>query len=107
MSGIWDRLIPGGELADRIPAHTLQAAIYLVGRGIITGTQARAIVNGRITTPLSATAETDLANIVTQAGTGTATAKLDYMLRLHCISHMVEIGALTVEATFRSELGIA
>lgn len=104
MAGIWDRVIPGG---DHLPAHLLKAALYCRVRGVFTTPQILAALNSKLVTPLSAAAESDLTNIVTQASAGSATVKLDYLERWDALNIAVEAGLLTNEATYRSELGIA
>lgn len=105
MAGIWDRIIPSSN--DRLAVHLVKAAIYLRGRNVFTSNQILNGLNSQLTTPLDANAQTDLTNIITQATTGSATAKLDYLERLDAMNVAVEDGLLTNEATWRSELGIA
>ena len=106
MSGIWERIKPGGENADRLNAHFLKAAIYCAVRGVFTNAQILAALNSQLTAPLDSAAETDLAAVVTNAGTGSAIAKIDYLERWDALNIAVENGLLTNEATYRSELGI-
>lgn len=109
MAGIWNRVADRGENDAPLGSLQLWSVVYLVGRGVFTGTQAKDHIN--VTLPankqLTAPEATDLNNILTQAQSGVATAKLDYMLRLQALLILVESGLLTNEATFRSELGIA
>jgi len=108
MAGIWDRIIPGGESADRLNSHLLKAALYCRVRNTFTTQQILNALNSRLIVPLSAAAETDLSNVVTQASAGlTATAKLDYLERWDALNIAAECGLLTNETTYRSELGIA
>lgn len=104
MAGIWNRIIPG---EDRLNAHLLKAALYLRVRGIFTSQQILDKLNSTLQTPLSAAAQTDLNNVIAAAGTGSATAKLDYLERWDAVNIAAESGLLTNEATYRSELGIA
>lgn len=103
MAGLWDRIVPGD---DRLGVHLLKAAMYLRVRNVFTTPQILASLNSKLQTPLSAAAQTDLNNIVTQASAGSATAKLDYLERFDALNVAVEEGLLTNEATWRSELGI-
>lgn len=103
MAGLWDRLIPGN---DRVNVHLLKAAIDLRVRGTFNAAQILSVLNAQLTTPLSAAAQTDLTNIITQASAGTATAKLDYLNKLDALAIAVECGAFTNEATWRSQMGI-
>ncbi len=104
MSGIWGRVIPG---SDRVGVHLLKAAVYCRVRNVFTAQQVLNAINSKITTPLSAAAETDLTNIVTQASAGSATVKLDYLERWDAVNIAAEAGLLANEATYRSEFGIA
>lgn len=106
MAGIWNRVRDRGEGSDPLPSLTVVAAVYLVGRNVFTATQARDALNSTLQSPLTTEELTDLNQILTQAGLGSATAKLDYLLRLQSLCIAVEGGALTNEATFRSELGL-
>lgn len=104
MAGLWDRIVP--NVGDRLNYHLLKAALYCRVRGVFTTPQILAALNSQLETPLSSAAETDLANVVTQASTGSATVKLDYLERWDALNVAVENGLLTNEATWRSELGI-
>lgn len=104
MAGIWERIKPSN---DRMSSHLLKAAIYLRVRGIFTNQQIINALNSTVTTPLDAAAETDLTTIIANAGTGTATAKLDYLERWDAVNIAAESGLLTNEATYRSELGLS
>lgn len=108
MAGIWNRVYDRGELDAPLPSLTVWSAVYLVGRGVFTGAQARDHLNAFLPSNKQLTTQeiTDFNNILTAAGTGAATAKLDYMLRLLALLLMVETQILANEATFRSELGL-
>lgn len=106
MAGIWNRIIPGGENADRLNAHLLKAAVYCRVRGVFTAQQILSALNSKLTVPLDAAAETDLVNVATQASAGAAAAKLDYLERWDALNIAAECGLLTNESTYRSELGI-
>ena len=103
MAGIWDRIIPGD---DRLSSHLLKAAIYLGVRGVFSDAQIRDALNAQLQTPLDAAAETDLLAVKTAAATGSAAAKLDYLERWDALNIAAEVGALTSEVTYRSQLGI-
>lgn len=108
MSGIWNRVFDRGEMDAPLSSATVWACVYLVGRGVFTGAQARDHLNAQLPSDKQLTAQeiTDFNNILTAAGQGSATAKLDYMLRLQALLTLVEIHMLSNEATFRSELGM-
>lgn len=104
MAGIFDRIKPS---EDRLSSHLLKAAIYLRGRNVFTSQQILTALNSKLVTPLDAAAQADLTNVITQATTGSATVKLDYLERWDAVNIAAEAGLLTNEATYRSELGIA
>jgi hypothetical protein len=104
MPGIWDRIVPAST--DRLNSHLLKSAIYLAVRGVFSDNQILAALNNQLTTPLSQAAQTDLLTVKANASTGSATAKLDYLERWDALNIAVENGALTNEATYRSELSI-
>lgn len=108
MAGIWNRVADRGENDAPVASLTLWSAVYLVGRGVFTAAQARDHLNATLPSDKQLTAQeiTDLNNIMTAAGQGAATAKLDYMLRLQALMILVETGLLANEAPFRSELGL-
>lgn len=108
MAGIWNRVYDRGEFDAPLSSATLWGVVYLVGRGVFTGTQARDHLNAKLPAnkQLTAAEATDLNNILTQAQAGVATAKLDYMLRLQALLTLVEVRLLENEAVFRAELGI-
>jgi hypothetical protein len=108
MAGIWNRVADRGENQYPIGSAALWSAVYLVGRGVFTGVQARDAINSDLPAEAHLTAAeiADLNAILTQAQAGVATAKLDYMLRLQAMLTLVEAQVLTNEAVFRSELGI-
>ena len=108
MAGIWNRVYARGEDAAPLSSATVWAAVYLVGRGVFTGAQARDHLNAVLPSDkqLSAQEITDFNNILTSASIGSASAKLDYMLRLQALLTLVEVHLLSNEATFRSELGM-
>lgn len=108
MAGIWNRIVERGENAAPISSDLCQSLVYLVTRGILTAQQARDALNAFLppTKPLTTAEATDLNNMVTAASGGSATAKLDYQLRLRAVLITAEVGMLTNEATFRSELGL-
>jgi hypothetical protein len=103
MAGIFDRIRPG---EDRLSAHLLKAAVYFRVRNVFTAQQILTKLNSTLMTPLDAAAQTDLVNVVSNAGTGAAAAKLDYLERWDACNIAAENGLLTNEATYRSELGI-
>ena len=108
MSGLWNRLADRGEMDDPLSAHTLKAVIYLVARGIFTGAQARAKLETRLRTQLTAAEVQDLlAILAVLQGQASAAAKLDYLERVHALAICAETGLMVSEATWRSELGIA
>lgn len=108
MAGIWNRVFDRGEMDAPLGSITVWSAVYLVGRGVFTGAQARDHLNATLPSNRQLTAQelADFNNILTAAGTGSATAKLDYMLRLQALLSLVEQHILANEATFRSELGL-
>lgn len=108
MAGIWNRVFDRGENAAPLSSGVVWAAVYLVGRGVFTGAQARDHLNASLPSDKQLTAQeiTDFNNILTAASTGAATARLDYMLRLQALLTLVEVRMLANEATFRSELGL-
>jgi hypothetical protein len=107
MSGIWDRIRNRGENDRPVSSLALWSAVYLVGRGVFSAQQAQAALNRDLgNQPLSGDEITDLQNILTQAQSGTATAKLDYMLRLQALVLLAEVGTLDSETAFRTQLGI-
>lgn len=107
MAGIWNRLIPGGVDGNlKVPAHLLKAAVYLSVRGVFTNQQILNAINAKISTPLAGQDITDLNAVITNAGVGAAAAKLDYLERFDALNIAAEMGVLTVEATYRTELGI-
>lgn len=108
MAGIWDRVFERGENAAPLSSAVVWSAIYLVGRGVFTGAQARDHLNASLPTDKQLTAQeaADFNNILTAAALGSATTKLDYMLRLQALLTLVEVRMLSNEATFRSELGL-
>ena len=105
MAGIWERIKPG--VNDRCPVHLVKAAISLGVKGSFSDAQIRNAINAQIQTPLDAAAETDLINIRTAAAAGSAANDSLYMHYLDGVLIAVEAGAITSEATFRSELGIS
>lgn len=108
MAGIWNRVFDRGELDAPLASMVVWSAVYLVGRGVFTGAQARDHLNAilPVNKQLTAQESVDFNNILTAAGLGSATAKLDYMLRLQALLQMVETHILSNEATFRTELGL-
>lgn len=108
MAGIWNRVYDRGEGDAPLSGATVWAAVYLVGRGVFTGTQAKNALDSHLPESKKlTTAETaDLTQILANAQSGVATAKLDYMLRLQAMLSLVEVHLLENEATFRSELGL-
>jgi len=106
MAGIWNRVVERGELGDPLGPATLTAAIYLVARGVFTATQVRDALNGKLRDPLTVSELADLNTILTNAATGSATVKLDYMLRIESLLVAAEEGFLANEATFRQQAGL-
>lgn len=108
MAGIWNRVFDRGELDAPLGSITVWSCVYLVGRGVFTGAQARDALNATLPSDKQLTAQeiTDFNNILTSAASGSATAKLDYMLRLKALLSLVETRILANEATFRTELGM-
>ena len=107
MAGIWNRIYDrGSEDSDPLPSSLIAASIYLVTRNVYTATQARDALNATLRNPLTTDELTDLNQMITNASTGTATSRLDYMFRIDALCVAVEMHALTNEASFRSELGL-
>ena len=108
MAGIWNRVYDRGEGDAPLSGATVWAAVYLVGRGVFSGAQARDHLNASLPSDRQLTTQeiTDFLNILTASAIGSATAKIDYMLRLQALLTLVEIHMLSNEATFRSELGM-
>jgi hypothetical protein len=106
MSGIWDRIIPAGELGDRCSAHLLKAAMHLSVFGVFTNQQLLDGINSKLTVPLSAAAESDLGSIRTAIAAQTTANRLVFLERFDAMNIAAEMGVLTNEATYRSELGI-
>ena len=102
MAGIYDRLIPGN---DRLAVHFVKAAVYMNVRGVFTPAQILNGMNSLLEEPLSAEAVTDLTNICTQAATGAAAAKLDYLERLDALNLLCENNMIS-ENVYRTQLGI-
>lgn len=103
MAGIYDRVAPGG---NRISSHLLKAAVYLRSRGVFTSPQILSGLNTATSVPLSAAAEADLNTVLTNATTGTAIEKIDYLERWDALNIAVEAGLLTNEATYRTQAGL-
>lgn len=106
MAGIWNRIADRGELSDPLSSAILTAAIYLVTRNVFSATQVRNGLNGQLRDPLTVQELADLNTILTNANTGSATTKIDYLLRIESLFVAVETGFLTNEATFRSQAGL-
>jgi len=104
MAGLFDR-ITLGDGTDRVPVHFVKAAVYLQVRGVFTQQQILNGINSKLTAPLDAAAETDLTNICTQAATGAAAAKLDYLERLDALNITAE-NDLIGENVWRTQLNI-
>ena len=107
MAGIWERVAKRGERDDPIGSLTLSAAIYFASRDMFTPRQVRNKLERTTTTPLTDEDEADLAAIITQAKTGTAAARVDYLLRVQTVLIAAETGMINSETVFRTELGIA
>lgn len=104
MAGIWNRIIPG---EDRISAHLVKAAIYLGARGVFTDQQILNGLNSKLTAPLDASAQADMAAVRTLiTNASTTQAKLDILERFDALNIAAEAGVLTSEATYRTQLGI-
>jgi hypothetical protein len=84
----------------------VKAAVYLSVRGVFTNQQILNALNSKLTTPLAGQELTDLQTILTNANTGTATAKLDYLERIDALNIAVEMGVLTSEAVYRTQAGL-
>lgn len=108
MAGIFDRVFrTGSETESPIGSLTLWACVYAVGRGVATGAQVAAKLDETLgSNPLTQDQKNDMSAILAQAQTGTATQRIDYMLRLQSILIATEVGLIQSEATFRAELGI-
>lgn len=107
MAGIWNRIIPNSTESNfRISAHLLKAAVYLSVRGVFTNQQILNGINAKLSTPLAGQEITDLTNVLANAAIGTAIAKIDYLERFDALNIAAEMGVLTVEATYRTELNI-
>ena len=107
MSGIYDRVANReAENDSPIPSLLLWACVYAVGRGVATAAQVAARLNANIDVPLRPEDVADLQTILTNATTGTATQRIDHMLRLQSVLIATESKLIQSEATFRAELGI-
>ena len=108
MAGIWNRVHDRGENDAPLPSLIVWSVVYLVGRGVFTGAQAKAALDAELPVGKKLTTEevADLTTILNNAQAGVATAKLDYMLRLQAMLMLVESRVLNSEATFRNELGL-
>jgi hypothetical protein len=106
MAGIWDRIIPGGENADRCSAHLLKAAMHLAVYGVFTNQQLLNGINSRLSAPLSNAAENDLGAIRTSIEAMTAVNRIVGLERFDALNINAEMGVLTNEATYRAQLGI-
>lgn len=104
MAGIWDRIIPGD---DRVTSHLLKAAMHLAVFGVFTNQQLLDGINSKITTPLGANAVTDLGAIRTAIAAMATQGRLVALERFDAMNISAEMGVLTNEATYRSELGIS
>lgn len=104
MAGIWDRIIPG---EDRVNAHLLKASMHLAAYGVFTGQQILNAINGQLTTPLDAAAQTDLTNIKAALVALTGVNRVVGLERFDAMNIAAEGGVLTNEATYRSQLGIS
>jgi len=105
MSGIWDRIIPGG--ADRCNVHLLKAAMFLAVRGVFTAQQLLERINSSLVIPLDVAAQTDLATIKSAIDAAPNMAgKLDILETFDAMNIGAETGVLTSEAVYRGQLGI-
>lgn len=108
MAGLFDRtkyVINEGE-PSRLPGLTLWACVYAVGRGVASAARVANKLDEQMEQPLRQVDKDDLMVILTNATTGVATQRLDYMLRLQAVLIAAETGLIESEAVFRSELGI-
>lgn len=106
MSGLWNRLTDRGEMDDPLGGRAVKAIVYLVGRGLFTGAQARGKLDSTLRVPLTAAEIADLTALLgVLAAQPNATAKLDYLERVDALSICAE-RKLVTEAQWRSELGI-
>lgn len=103
MAGIWDRIIPG---EDRISVHLLKAAMHLAVFGVFTNQQLLDGINSEVTTPLDQDAVDDLNAIRTAIAAMATQARLVALERMDAMNISAEVGVLTSEATYRSQLGI-
>ena len=104
MAGIWNRIIPGN---DRLSVHLIKAAMYLSVRGLFTDQQLLDGLNSRITTPLDAAAQADLAAVKALiVAASTTQAKIELLERFDALNIGAEAGVLTSEATYRAQMGI-
>lgn len=107
MPGLYDRIALRGETQNPISSHLVKALIYLVARGVLTGSQAKAAIEARLRIPLTTAETTDFTNIVAQVGAqGTNLLKLDYCERMDALNICIETGVFANEATWRNQLGI-
>lgn len=107
MSGLWNRITARGEGADPLSSHLVKSAIYLVSAGVFTGQQVLDALNGRLRSPLTAAEIADLSAILSKSQTWTVTDRLAYIERLDALNIAAEMGVLTSEAVWRSQLGIS
>jgi hypothetical protein len=105
MAGIWNRIVRS-EDSDCLSSHLIKAAVYLSVRGVFTNQQILNALNSKLRTDLSGQEITDLGTILTNANTGTATAKLDYLERIDALNIAVEMGVLTSEDVYRTQAGL-
>jgi hypothetical protein len=105
MAGIWNRIVRS-EDSDCLSSHLIKSAVYLSVRGVFTNQQILNALNSKLRTDLSGQEITDLGTILTNANTGTATAKLDYLERIDALNIAVEMGVLTSEDVYRTQAGL-
>ena len=105
MAGIWNRIVRS-EDSDCLSSHLIKAAVYLSVRGVFTNQQILNALNSKLRNDLSGQEITDLETILTNANTGTATAKLDYLERIDALNIAVEMGVLTSEDVYRTQAGL-
>jgi hypothetical protein len=105
MPGIYERVKQDAQ--DRIAVHLLRAMLHAKVKGVLSGNQIREKLDETITVPLTAAEITDLSGIVAKMDSLVLPVeKLEYLLWFESIGMMVETGAITSEATMRTQLGI-
>ena len=106
MAGLFDRFDGGG--GDRVSVHNFQAILVLRAEEIINNTQALALINERLATPLEGAELTDANDILAILnGKADITQKVRYAMKVDAINMLAERRAsLSTDANWRNALEI-